>query len=131
MCYAITNNVFEQKLTKYSLGILLTYFSTGTLIGSLFLLLWEKNTGVLITPPKTEALLICGMAILFFLADYFYVSAYKTGGDVFTIASIFVIFPAFAALIKFFWTGSLPNSYQIGGYLTAIVSVFLFVKGFR
>jgi len=127
--YAITNIVFEQKLVRYSIGAIMTHFSIGTLICSLAMLIWEKTTQSSALPPKTEIPLICGVAILFFLADYFYIGAYKLGGNVFTITTIFVTFPAFAALIKFLWIGSLPNIYQIAGYCLAVISVFLFVKG--
>src|SRR6185503_13593731 len=80
--------------------------------------------------PTGNAIYFAGLiAIVFFLADTFFFSAYTNNADAFTVSSIALMFPAAASLMKYFWTGSVPNRYHLAAYAVAIVAVVLAEKG--
>src|SRR5204862_2893118 len=80
--------------------------------------------------PAGDAVYVAGLiAIVFFVADSFFFSAYTNNADAFTVSSIVVMFPAAASLMKYFWTGAVPNRYHVAAYAVAVVAVVLAEKG--
>src|SRR5436309_1023637 len=80
--------------------------------------------------PEGNGLYAAGViALVFFVADTFFFSAYTNNADAFTVSSIVLMFPAAASLMKYFWTGSVPNRYHVAAYAVAIVAVILAEKG--
>ena len=83
--------------------------------------------------PEGNGLYAAGViALVFFIADTFFFSAYTNNADAFTVSSIVLMFPAAASLMKFLWTREIPNRYHIAAYLFVaallIVPILLFRK---
>jgi len=128
--YALGNVITEQKLKPFTqFGTMLYCYIPMVVMtaGALFIM---KSRGQLISFPKGEAFYVAGLiAIVFFVADGFFFSAYANNADAFTVSSIAVMFPAAASLMKFLWTGQLPNRYHMAAYVVAIIAVALSEKG--
>ena len=128
--YAIQNVLLEQKLAKYSVFSLLTYFYLMMLPLTAGGWIYLKLTNQPTPSPSGWAIVLAMMTgMAYFLADSCYVGAYTNGGDIFTIAAIVVMFPALASAVRYFWVGGLPNVYQVAGYLFAALAVLLVAKG--
>ena len=128
--YALQNVIMEMKLAKYStVAIILIVYSV-MLPLSLVLISQMKFTGKVVAFPTGKILVFALLSgLIFFVADYCYISAYTIGGDLITITTIIALFPVVASIIKFFITGTVPNSYQVAGWLLAIFAVYLVGKG--
>lgn len=130
MLYATQNVVLEQKLSKYHTIALLVYFYGVLLPVSAIVLMTLKITGQNPAMPSGNGIIIAILAgLIYFFADYFFIGAYTNGGDLLTITSIVVMFPVFASIVKYFWVGGLPNTYQVAGYFLAVLSVVFVNKG--
>lgn len=128
--YAFTNVALEQKLSKYSVFSLMTYFYLIMLPLSVGGWIFLKSTDKAVEAPSGWMVaLTMIVAVAYFAADSCFVGAYTHGGDLFTISSIVVLFPALATLVRYFWVGGRPNIYQITGYILAAVAVLLVAKG--
>ena len=128
--YALGNVITEQKLKPYTQFATMLYCyvpmvaMTGAALG---IMKFREQT---IAFPDGKALYAAGLiAIVFFIADGFFFSAYTNKADAFTVSSIAVMFPAAASLMRFAWTGQLPNRYHIAAYVVAIIAVALSEKG--
>ena len=128
--YAGQNVMMDMKLSKFStisilvLGYLVMLPLSLIRIGSM------RLTGEAIVFPNGIFLWLALLTgLIWFLADYAYVSAYTSGGSLLTITTIVTLFPVVASVAKFIWTGGLPNSYQIAGYILAATAVYLVGKG--
>lgn len=87
------------------------------------------NNQHVVAPHGSMILLAIFCGALYFVADIFYVGAFTSGGNLMTITIIVMMFPVVSSAMKYVWVRELPNSYQIAGYLLAMLSVFLVVKG--
>src|SRR5690242_2037274 len=128
--YALGNVITEQKLKSYTqfATMICCYVPMVVMTGAA--LGFMKSRGQRILFPEGEGIYIAGLiAIVFFIADGFFFSAYTNNADAFTVSSIALMFPAAASLMKFLWTGQLPNRYHIAAYLVAVVAVVLAEKG--
>jgi hypothetical protein len=128
--YAAQSILFEQKLAKYSAPAILTIMYVVMLplmaarLGSM------KLFGEAIAFPVGNAMmyaLVCGL--IYFAADYAFVGAYTSGGSLMLVSTIVTLFPVLAALIKYLFLGSVPNGYQIGGWVAAFIAVVLVTYG--
>jgi len=130
MFYAVQNVFLEQKLAKYSTFSILLYMYLVMLPLVLICLaaLRIKKQPIL-TPSGIAIGITLGCGLLYFFADYFYVGAYTSGGSVLMVTTIVIMFPIFASIVKYFWTGGLPNFYQVAGYILAFFAVLLVAKG--
>src|ERR1043165_1981899 len=124
--YAFGNVITEQKLKPY------TQFATMAccyipMVAMTFAALGSmKLQGRSISIPSGGALYFAGMiAIVFFIADSFFFSAYTNNADSFTVSAIALMFPPAASLMKYLWTGQMPNRYQVAAYLVAVLAVVL------
>lgn len=128
--YAFQNVLLEQKLSKFTASGLLVYFYLCMLPLAFFAVGYLKITGQEISLPRGHfiALTLVG-GIIYFLADFFYLSAYTSGGSVFTVTTIMMLFPLMASVVKFFWVGGVPNPCQIFGYIFGVLAVIFVVKG--
>jgi drug/metabolite transporter (DMT)-like permease len=128
--YALGNVITEQKLKPYTQFATMLYCyvpMVAMTAGALGIMKFREQTIVF---PNGKALYVAGLiAIVFFIADGFYFSAYTNNADAFTVSSIAVMFPAAASLMRFAWTGQLPNRYHIAAYVVAIIAVALSEKG--
>jgi len=128
--YALGNVITEQKLKSYTQFATMTYCYLPMLVMTMGALALMKSRGQTIAFPEGKALYGAGLiAIVFFIADSFFFSAYTNNADAFTVSSIAVMFPAAASLMKFVWTGQLPNRYHIAAYVVAVIAVVLSERG--
>ncbi|TRZ64401.1 MAG: hypothetical protein D4Q79_01570 [Spirochaetia bacterium] len=128
--YAFQNVTIEQKLAKYATASILLYFYLAMLPMAAILAFSMKASGQQSVWPSGNAItLVLSVGVAYFFADYFFISAYTSGGSVATIMTTTMLFPVFASIVKFFWVGVLPNCYQIASYLFAVVSILLLIKG--
>lgn len=130
--YAGQNIVLEQKLAKFSVPAILVFMYvvmlllTAVRLGTMKVL----NEAIALPIGNREVMfyvLLCG--VIYFLADYAFVGAYTVGGSVVLVSTIVALFPVLAALLKFFFYGSVPNWYQICGWVAAFIAVTLVVYG--
>ena len=130
--YAIQNVTIEQKLAKYSTVSILFYFYLVMFPMAAILVSYMKVSGQQLAWPSGNAVtLVLGVGVAYFFADFFFISAYTSGGSVIMVMTVAMMFPVFASIVKFFWTGALPNFYHVASYLVAVVSILLLVKGGR
>jgi len=128
--YALGNVILEQKLKPYTqFGIMLFCYvpMIGMTLGALAVTRFRQQP---ISFPAGDAVYVAGLiAIVFFVADSFFFSAYTNNADAFTVSSIVVMFPAAASLMKYLWTGQLPNRDHLASYAIAVAAVALAEKG--
>jgi drug/metabolite transporter (DMT)-like permease len=128
--YALGNVITEQKLKTYTQFATMTYCYLPMLVMSIGALALMNSRGQTIAFPKGDGLYVAALiAIVFFIADSFFFSAYTNNADAFTVSSIAVMFPAAASLMKFLWTRQLPNRYHIAAYVVAVIAVALSERG--
>src|SRR5438067_12607642 len=128
--YALGNVITEQKLKPYTQFGIMIYCYVPMVLLTFGALAIMRSRGQVISFPQGDALYVAGLiAIVFFVADTFFFSAYTNNADAFTVSSIALMFPAAASLMKYFWTGSVPNRYHVAAYAVAVVAVVLAEKG--
>lgn len=128
--YALGNVMIEQRLRPFTQFGIMAFSYVPMIVmtfGALGVLkLKDQN----ISFPNGDAFYVAGLiGIVFFVADTFFFSAYNNNADAFTVSSIVLMFPAATSLMKYFWTGSVPNRYHLAAYAVAIVAVVLAEKG--
>lgn len=131
VCYAIANLIIEQKLAKStsSLNIVFIYSSLTALI-SFSLRFVKKTDNIIDNLPMGGVLAYCLLVgLLFFAADYFYASAYTNGASLLTVTPLIALVPVFATVVKFAFTGYIPNIWHALGFIFAVISVYLVTKG--
>lgn len=128
--YSMSNVILELRLSKYQTLTTLV-LTGGVLCLSAFLVrLFVKGDDPSFAFPTDSGLLWAIAACLIFaVADWFYISAYTSGGDLLTITSIVIFFPMVAATIKLAITGHYPNLWQVAGWGVMVCGVLLMAKG--
>jgi drug/metabolite transporter (DMT)-like permease len=128
--YALGNVITEQKLKPFTQFGTMAYCYIPMIVMTLGALAIMKVQSRPVTFPSGNALYFAGLiALVFFIADTFFFSAYTNNADAFTVSSIVLMFPAAASLMKYLWTQQLPNRYHIAAYFIAVVAVALAEKG--
>lgn len=128
--YALGNVVTEQKLKPYTQFGIMLYCYVPMVVMTCGALAITKLAGQPIAFPTGNAAYIAGLiAIIFFIADTCFFSAYTNNADAFTVSAIALMFPAAASFMKYLWTGQVPNRYHIAAYAIAVVAVVLAERG--
>lgn len=128
--YAIQNTLIDVKLKQYSTVSLLVGFYLILLPLGLGLFLFMKMTGQPIAVPTDDSLKILGVvAVAFFVADFFFIGAYTSGGDVVTITIITVLMPVIGAVLKFLWVKEVPTTYHFAGFAFAALAIIFIAVG--
>ncbi|HEX6463674.1 MAG TPA: hypothetical protein VFZ98_04450 [Vicinamibacterales bacterium] len=128
--YALQNVLIEVRLAKYTaLGLLVYwYFTLAPLaLGGLAWMYLSHQTVKM--PGWSDAGVAIAIGTMFFVADFFYVSAYTQGGSLMAITTLAVMVPIIAQLLKMAWIGGSFNRYHLIGYLFAAAAVLLINKG--
>jgi drug/metabolite transporter (DMT)-like permease len=128
--YALQNVLIEVRLAKYTALSLMVYWyftlAPLALLGIGFMY-WSHQ------PVRMPDLKDGGVAIaigtMFFVADYFYISAYTNGGKLMAITAVTVMIPIMAQFIKYLWVGGSFNRYHFAGWVLAALAVILINKG--
>ena len=130
LLYAISNIIFEQKLSKMNNLTIIVCYTSVVLVLALIIRQIVRTDDVSFDFPKGNVLWFAlGVGVIYTLADYFFIGAYTNGGSLLMITSIVALFPAVASLFKFLLTREIPNMYQISGYILAFVAIILIAKG--
>src|SRR5215831_6520710 len=128
--YALGNVITEQKLKPYTQFATMLYCYLPMILMTVCALALMNARGQTVAFPQGGALYAAGLiALVFFIADGFFFSAYTNNADAFTVSSIAVMFPAAASMMKFAWTRQVPNRYQIAAYVVALIAVVLSERG--
>jgi drug/metabolite transporter (DMT)-like permease len=128
--YAIQNTVIDVKLKQYStLSLLLWFYIVLLPLAAIFLGL-QKLTGQDVSLPSGNTLkLVILVATMFFIADFFFVGAYTSGGDVVAITVTISLMPVVGALIKYFWVKETLTRYHFGAIVLGLSAVVLVAIG--
>ncbi|MEY2640871.1 MAG: hypothetical protein RL150_264 [Candidatus Parcubacteria bacterium] len=128
--YAIQNAIIDVKLKQYSpTGILLGFYII-LLPLALGLFLWQKASGQPVGIPTGKPFLILSLvAVMFFIADFFYIGAYTSGGNVVTVTILLSLMPVIGGIIKFFWVRDVPNGWQVTSFGFALIAVICIAIG--
>jgi drug/metabolite transporter (DMT)-like permease len=130
LCYATANVLYELRLSKVNNIVVLCGWYAAMLPVALVILMGLRlGKTPVVWPGREHIPMIILTAVIWFIADSFFTGAYTSGGTLITVTSITIMFPAFAALIKYYASGHTPNWYQISGYLLAVGAVMLILKG--
>jgi len=127
--YALGNVITEQRLKSYTQFGIMMYCYVPMLALTFAALVFMKFRNQPIAFPEGNGLYAAGViALVFFIADTFFFSAYTNNADAFTVSSIGLMFPPAASLMKFLLTREIPNRYHIAAYLFAVAAVALAEK---
>jgi drug/metabolite transporter (DMT)-like permease len=129
-CYAVCNVLLELKFSKLNpLTVMILYASVIWISAVSMRQLVKTNDPSFSFPTGTMLLLALVLGLIYTVGDWFFVSAYNKGGDLVTITCITVLIPVVASLLKFGITKSLPNLWQVSGYVLAAGAIVLVAKG--
>lgn len=130
LIFAFVSVVIEQKLSGYTTVALMVYVYLVTLPLALGTVGFLKLTHQpIVIPTGSVMILAIAVGVGYYFGDFFFFSAYTSGGGVVIVGTVTLLFPVLASLVKFIWTGSLPNIYHVGSYFLAVGAVALTLKG--
>ncbi|MBX4195457.1 hypothetical protein KW796_00670 [Candidatus Parcubacteria bacterium] len=128
--YGLQNAIIDIKLKGYSTVSLLVGFYLILLPLGLGLFLYQKYVGQpLVIPSGSAMMTVSAVAIMFFIADFFYIGAYTNGGNAIAITILAALVPVVVALVKFGVIREVPTPYHFGGFVLALMSVMLVAYG--
>jgi drug/metabolite transporter (DMT)-like permease len=128
--YAIQNTIIEVKLKQYSTISLLVGWYMVLLPLAVGLYVYQKLAGIpVISPHGSDFKMLAAVAAMFFIADFFYIGAFTSGGDVVTITILLTLMPVVAALLKFIWVKDVPTPFHLAAFLCAVCAVVLVAIG--
>ncbi len=128
--YAIQNTIIDVKLKQYPTVSILLGLYTVLLPLACGLFIYQKIVGQPVLIPSGDALkTLAGVAIMFFVADFFYVGAYTAGGNVVVVTLLLVLMPVIGALMKFFWVKESPTPYHFASFACAALAVMFIAIG--
>lgn len=110
--YAVQNTIIDVKLKQYSTTEILLgfYITLAPLAACLYF--YQKLTGQPSSIPTGSALITVSIvAAMFFIADFFYIGAYTSGGNVVTVTILLTLMPVIGGVVKFFWVKESPSAY--------------------
>jgi drug/metabolite transporter (DMT)-like permease len=129
-CYAVCNVMLELKFSKLNALTLMIVYASVIWVSAVSMRQVAKTGDPSFNfPTGTLLVMAIVLGLIYAAGDYFFVSAYTSGGDVVTITCITVLIPVVASLLKFGITKQPPNSWQISGYVLASAAVVLVAKG--
>ncbi len=126
--YAAQGVLIERKLAEFSPFAIMLLFYAGVLTLAIPSFLIQKYSIGVSMPHGSEYLFVIACGLMLFIADYFYYSAYTSGGNLTAITTIVTMLPVAASLIKFVFGGGLPSFRQACGCILAIIAVMLVGK---
>ena len=127
--YALTGLFIEQKLGKYSIAAVVLLFVAPMVVVSAIWLAVQRQYGPVSFPRGGLLWLTLLVGVLYFVADYFYIGAFKAGGSAVVISTIAILAPVITAMGSHALGGAWPNGWQIAGYVMAASAVVLLAKG--
>src|SRR5687767_550703 len=102
--YGIQNAIIDVKLRQYStVGLLIGWYVTMLPMGLLLFAYQKYAQQEIVLPPYDAMKIVAIVAVMFFIADFFYISAFTNGGDALTITILALLVPLIVAITKFVW----------------------------
>lgn len=128
--WGIQNATLEIKLSKYNpLALMLVTYATALPLGlATLVFLWQMNKAPEFPTGEYLAWAV-GSAVLFFIADYLFISAYSLGGDSTTITILTLTVPIFVVGIKYVWRGELPSAHHAAAFGAAFLALYFLYRG--
>ena len=128
--YAIQNTVIDVKLKSNStVSLLLGFYIILLPIAICHFSYMKLFGGGVVMPTGNSLLILGGVAVAFYVADYFYIGAYTAGGNVASVSIIAVLMPAVGVIMKFFWVKETPTPYHYGGFVFATLAIIFIAIG--
>ena len=135
--YSLASVLVEYKFPRYNnLSLIVVYSLVIFVIATIVRATMKGSDASYAFPVGVDLVFLVVLGVLFFVADYLYIGSYTNGGDLMTITMLAVLFPVYAAVLKFFgsfvFEGMVfqpPNFYQIAGYFFAGLAVLFILKG--
>lgn len=129
--YAIQNTIIDVRLSHYKTAeLLIGWYVMMLPLGAAYFLYQRFLGGGATIPAGTDFLIVAATAVMFFVADYFYLGAYtKYGGGVVTVTIVAVLMPVLGAALKFAWVGEKPTWYHAAAFLCAALAVVFVALG--
>ena len=129
--YAVQNTIIDVKLKDHFSTIsLLVCFYLVMLPCGLLLFAYKRYTGETVTLPTGSLLAIVAVvALMFLIADFFYVGAYTSGGSAVPITILAALIPVVCAVMKFVWVKEVPTRYHLAGFVCALAAIAFIAVG--
>lgn len=129
--YSFGGVLLEQKFSKYNvLTLMVCYLAIIWSISFFARLVFNDNSAQFAFPKGWDLFLIFVFGAMLFVADFLYVDALKTKGNIFVVMSILAMMPVCAIAIRYaFFEKGLPNIYHFAGFVAAFVSILFITKG--
>lgn len=128
--YAIQNTIIDVRLSKYSTVNLLVGWYIVLLPMAAGLYIYQRFSGGQSSMPVgSDLTLLAAVAVMFFIADFFYIGAFTAGGNVVAITILLVLMPVLAALLKFVWVKEVPTTYHFIAFTFAFLAVIFVAVG--
>jgi|GEM_PF-6462723 drug/metabolite transporter (DMT)-like permease len=129
--FAIQNIKLETRLSECHPVILALAINTTALAIAIFHLSANKGLGLDMTGPTLASTLptIILVATVTYIGQFFFLSAYTSGGKATVITTIILLLPVLVSIIKYLTAKELPSTYHIIGYTLAVASVIFLSKG--
>ena len=128
--WALQNVFLDVKLSRFSeIAILLELYLVMLPLAFVGWLYMRGTHQTVVAPQGWMLVLVLLSGVMYFAADYCFISAYTSGGHLLAVSTIVVLFPIFSSIIRYLWVGGTPNRYHLAGYLLAGMAVLLLGKG--
>ena len=128
--YGVQNVLIDVKLKQYSTIALLLGFYLVLLPLGLGTFIYLKLSGQPVQLPTGPDLKILAVvAVMFFIADVFYVSAYTSGGEVISITILAVLMPVVGGVVKYLWVKETPTKYHVVALVFAALAILFVAIG--
>lgn len=128
--YAVQNTIIDVRLKQYSTVSLLVGWYVVLLPLAAGLYLYSRYVGSpTVFPIGSDLKLLGAVAVMFFIADFFYIGAFTAGGNVVAITILLVLMPVIGALMKFVWVKEAPSAYHLWGFVFAVFAVVFVAVG--
>jgi len=128
--YAVQNVIIDVKLKQYStMGLLVGFYLVMLPVG-LGVIFYQKYTGQSLSIPSGNAMgIVAAVALMFFIADFFYIGAYTSGGSAVPITILAALVPVVCALLKFLWVKEVPTRFHLAGFACALLAIVFIALG--
>lgn len=128
--YGFGNVVIEQKLSHLGNLTLMMVFNATIFTAALIVRqVFYRNDPIYSIPLDWTLTLLVGLGILFGLAEFMYLGAYRLKVSVYTITLLTTLIPVSASLSRLLWVRECPNKYFIGAFVLGAGMMVLTILG--
>lgn len=121
--FSIFNTLIERKIKNVSPLMTMAIVYTTTLF--LTLISFSPRNPAITFPHGWQWVIAILCGVMLFTADYFFYTAYHTGGSLVMVTVILALVPVCSVIISYPFGGSVPSLRQFAAALMAIGAVWL------